>query len=650
MPSVLLALLSLPLYLLMLWPLVAASRRVLGVPIGTVRAFAGALFGWTVAGAVAVTLHLAPITDPAVVLGLLIPLAGGTFLATLVFLFVAEMAVPSGTGLNPLAGIRAARRRFGRARRYSQITGIAVRHGLGRYLTGRKTAGPDGAQRATLARAFRRALEDSGVTFVKLGQILSTRADLLPPAFITELSTLQSQVAPADAAEIQQVLRDEIGAAPDEVFAEFDPEPIAAASVAQVYRARLRSGEDVVVKLQRPGIRRVVERDLDIVYRLATTLHRRAAWARGLGVVELAEGFAVALAEELDFRIEARNIEAVAAGTTGAVRVPDVHTALSTERVLVLGRLEGSPLGTAAIPDDTDTCGTLARSLLDCVLRQVLLHGIFHADPHPGNVLLLADGGLGLLDFGSVGRLDTRLRDGLRTLFAAVDSGDSAALRDGLLEIVDRPDDIDERRLERALGVLLSRHLSQGQPPNAELFGDLFRLVTGFGLSVPPPIAAVFRALATMEGTLTLLAPGFDLMAESRRFATAQFGERLRPESLRRTATDELVALLPVLRRLPRRLDRITGALEHGRLSANIRVLADERDRRLVTGWVHELLLAFLGAVTGIMAVLLLTGGGGPSVLPDVSLHQLLGYNLLVISALVGLRLLFLVFRGQRTS
>ncbi|GAA1976018.1 ABC1 kinase family protein [Amycolatopsis minnesotensis] len=642
MTSLLFGLLSLPFFVLMLWPLVVASRRVLGVRIGTLRTLVGAGFGWAVAGSVLYSVHGA--WSRGTFAGLVIPIAGCAFLTTLLFLFVAEMAVPSGGGLGLLGRLRALKGRFSRARRYSQITRIAIRHGLGPYLTGRRATGD--VRHARLARSLRKALEEGGVTFVKLGQVLSTRPDVLPPVFIDELSKLQDQVAHAPVDEIERLLREELGAAPDEIFAEFDPEPIAAASIAQVYRARLKSGTDVVVKVQRPGIEKKVDRDLDIVRRVAESLQRRAKWAQALGVVDLAEGFADALAEELDFRVEARNLNAVRAACTGdAIALPKVHSKLSTDRVLVMDRLDGTPLGSSGgrIPDADRAA--LARSLLDCLLRQVMLHGVFHADPHPGNVLLLANGKLGLLDFGSVGRLDSGLRGGLRRLMLAIDRADPAALRDGLLEIVDRPDDIDEQRLERALGALVAKHFNHGEAPDVEMFTDLFRIVAEFGLAIPPAIAAVFRALATVEGTLALLAPGFNIVVESRAFADAQIGARLRPETLRDTATEELLSLLPVLRRIPRRVDRITGALEQGRLSVNVRLFADERDRDVVTGLVHEVLLAFVGAATGVMAVLLLASTGGPRVADDLTLNQVFGYNLLVISALVGLRLLFVVFR-----
>ena len=647
MATVIFGLLSLPLYVLMLWPLVVASRRVLGVRIRTVRALVGAAVGWGVAARLMIALVPTFERSTGAFLGLLIPVAGCAFLATLIFLFLTEMAFPSGGGLGVVGRVRSLRRRLGRARRYSQVTRIAVRHGIGQYLVGRREDG--GRRQAVLARSLRRALEDGGVTFVKLGQVLSTRPDLLPAAYIDELSRLQDQVAPVDPAGIERELVEELGRPLEEVFAEFDREPLGTASIAQVYGARLHSGERVVVKVRRPGIDRVVERDLDIVDRVARSLELRARWARSLGVVDLADGFAAALVEELDFRVEARNIAAVTAAYTGTeVSVPSVHMELSSERVLVMRRLDGEPVRSAVGSVEPARREGLARALLDCVLRQVLLHGVFHADPHPGNVLLLTDGTLGLLDFGSVGRLDAGLRNGLRDVLAAVDRGDSAALRDGLMEIVDRPDEIDEQRLERALGGLVAKHVSHGQAPDLDMFTDLFRLVADFRLSIPPPIAAVFRALATMEGTLALLSPGFNILVESRAFASALVGERMQPDSLRRTATDELLSLLPVLRRLPRRIDRVGAALEQGRLSVNVRLFADERDRAVVTGMLHEVLLAFTGTATGVMAVLLLASTSGPRVLPEVTLNQLFGYNLLVISALLGLRLLFVVFRSQR--
>jgi ubiquinone biosynthesis protein len=565
-------------------------------------------------------------------------------LGAMICLVLAEVLVPTGSLPHPVDLVRGLRGRLARARRYSRITRIAVRHGLGPYLTGRRRddlALPNG--RSRLASSLATALDEAGVTFVKLGQILSTRRDLLPPEFVDELSRLRDRVAPVPWPEVERVLAEELDGPVTEVFAEFSPEPLAAASIAQVHAATLRSGERVVVKVQRPGIGSVVERDLDIVARLAATLHARTRWGRTIGVRDLAAGFADAMREELDFRVETANMVAVAAGSHTAVRYPEPYESLSGKRVLVMERLDGVPLS-AAGPETPDREG-LARTLLDTMLRQVMLDGVFHADPHPGNVLLLAGGGLGMIDFGSVGRLDGALRDALQRLLLAMDKADVLGMADALLEVVRRPDEIDQVQLERAIGQFLARHLSAGAPAGMRMFADLFKIVADFGLSVPPEVAAVFRALATLEGGLTQLSPGFDLVAEARGVAAGYVHRNMDPEALRQTAMDELVTLVPMLRRLPRRVERIAGALENGRLSLNIRLFADQRDRRYVTELLHQVLLTVLGATAGVMAVILLAAD---SAAPQITLLQLCGYSLLIISAVLVLRVLALIFRRDR--
>ena len=204
---------------------------------------------------------------------------------------------------------------------------------------------------------------------------------------------------------------------------------------------------------------------------------------------------------------------------------------------------------------------------------------------------------------------------------------------------------LDELRLERTLGRFLARYFAAGVPPDVRMFTGLFRIVADHGLAVPPEIAAVFRALATMEGTLTQLAPRFDIVAEARRFGEKQLAGQFSPEAIRNTAADELAALTPMLRRLPRRIDRIGGALEDGRLTISVRILADPSDRQYLTGLVHRVLLAFLAAAAGIMAVLMIGIHGGPALSKTVSLYSFFGYCLLVIAAILAVRVLVQVFR-----
>ena len=636
------------------------ARRVIGLPVGAPRALIAGLLGFAAALACGKLLRAA---QPGHLAAFLTVALGVPLIVAMIFIVAAEVLVPSGTAPQPVGVIRGTRSAIARSRRYAQISRIAVQHGLGPYLRGRRLRRADAAGgRAALASSLRSALEAGGVTFTKLGQLLSTRRDLLPEEFTSELSRLQDRAEPAPWEQVEEALVQSLGVPAEQVFADLEPEPAAAASIAQVHKARLRCGEgpgaEVAVKIQRPGIRATVEQDLDILQRLAAKLEKRAQWARAVGAVGVARGFAAAMREELDFRVEASNMAVIAAtwpaqqravGGTVPVTMPAVHDELCTEHVLVIEWLDGVSLRAAGqlIDDRGLDRAELTGALLRSMVYQITEGGAYHADPHPGNVLLLTDGRLALLDFGSVGRLDAQQRAALQNLLLAVGHGDPAALRDALLELVTRTADIDEQQLERALGQFMARHLAVGLPPSAELFTDLFRLASRFELSIPPEIGTVLRTLATLEGTLTELSPDFDIITQAREYAATRVTAQLTPKTVQKTATDELLALVPVLRRLPRRFDRVTGALEQGRLGVNVRLFADERDRQVVTGLTHQFLLTFLGAACGIVAALLLGISAGPKVAPDVSLDQVIGYNLLIVAAILVLRVLFVIFRNR---
>ncbi|WEO94718.1 AarF/UbiB family protein [Streptomyces sp. FXJ1.172] len=627
---------------------VLSARRLLGLRIGTVRSLLAGLVSF--AGLAVFSLLMQRPEQHGVLTGVQF---GSTLVVTTGFLALLEVIAPSGTVGWPTDWARAVRSRLACARRSAQIASIAVRHGLRPYLGG----GPVREGGAALAHSLRLALEQGGATFIKLGQVLATRQDLLPPEFVRELARLHHQVPAEPWPPVREALGRALGVPVEQAFARFDPVPVAAASIAQVHTARMHCGDEVVVKVRRPGIEELVRRDLDIVQGLAKSLERRTRWARSLGARELAEGFAQSVREELDFRVEAANLAATAAardrrGRPPAIRVPAVHPELSGEEVLVLERLHGKPAGTAPLRQlGHEQRLALARDLLAELFEQVMTDGLFHADPHPGNVLLLDDGGLGLVDFGSVGRIDTTVRSGLRAFLLALHAGDAAALCDALLIIVTRPDEVDEPRLERALGRFLSRHFAGGGTPNVEVFGDLFRLVSQHGLAVPPEVAAVFRALGTLEGTLMTVVPGFSLVEEARRLVDVRLGgvgtASAVPAGGHPVSLAELASVWELVRRLPRRLERVTSALEQGRLGVGVRLFADARDRRYIRSLVHEVLLTFIAATCGVMSAVLLSIRGGPVVVPGIRFFELLGYHLLVVSGVIGLRVLFLITRGS---
>ena len=290
-----------------------ASRRLLGLSVSVPRAFIAGLLGFATAVFLGQALRA---TQPGHEVAFLSVALGVPLIVAMIFLVAAEALVPTGPG--PVEVIQGTRRAIARSRRYSQISRIAVRHGLGPYLRGRRLRGADAAGgRAELAGSLRRALEEGGVTFTKLGQLLSTRRDLLSEEFTAELGQLQDRAGPAPWEQVEEVIARSLGAPAGQVFAELNPVPAAAASIAQVHKARLRRGDgsdaEVAVKVQRPGIRATVEQDLDILMSIAAKLESRTRWARTYGLVALAQGFAAAMREELDFRVEARNMAAMAA-------------------------------------------------------------------------------------------------------------------------------------------------------------------------------------------------------------------------------------------------------------------------------------------------------------------------------------------------
>lgn len=628
-------------------------QRMLGLRLGLARLLLGGVF------AVLVTqpIMLGVINQPDVSgydnrqWWFLLLAAFAVLFASMLFLVVAEAFVPYGSVPPAREWGRGFKGRLRRSRRYFQIIRIVFRRGLWPYVRGsrrRALATPEG--RTRFGKALTATLNDAGVTFVKLGQLLATRRDLLPDEVVDELKTLQDDAAGVPWAQVNPLLEAELGGPIEELFADFDQQPMAAASVGQVHPATLLDGRRVVVKIQRPGISTTVERDLDIAFRLASRLEAWAGWASSVGAGRLAEGMATALREELDYRIEAANIAAIGAADAlrrnPSIRIPRVFRDLSTERVLVMERLDGSRLADAE--GVQDPLG-IARVVLSFLVHQVVVDGLFHADPHPGNILMLTDGSIGLLDFGSVGRLDQVLREALQRLLRGVDRADPLAVSDALLELVPRPEDVDINELERDLGRFLARYVvggsAVGPAGGAQMFGQLFRVVANHRLSIPPEVAAVFRALATVEGTLTELAPQFDLVTEARTVAAGLLTDRVDAETLKSTAIDELAALAPILRRLPRRVERIVAAAEHGRFGINIRPLADERDRAFISTLLNQILLALIAGTTGIMSVVLLAIDGGPMVTTAISLYALIGYNLLLLAAILGLRVVAPIFR-----
>ncbi|HYM96128.1 MAG TPA: AarF/UbiB family protein [Candidatus Sulfotelmatobacter sp.] len=541
-------------------------------------------------------------------------------------------------------------RRISQTERYLQILAIFTRHGFGAYLgIGRRQDGSPRGHR--LGRDLREALEESGGVFVKFGQMLANRADVVPPALVEELRRLDEHAAPVPEIAIARVVMQELGGDLSATFAHFDAHPVAAASIAQVHRAELPDGRRVAVKIQRPGIAAVVARDLGILEQLAGMADRAWPDAHDLQITDLAEGFSRAMRDELDFRVEARNATIMAGflKPDASVTVMRVVPELSGPRLLVSEWIDGVSIGQAG---DTLTLWGLdghglAKQLLGAILHEILIDGTFHADPHPGNVFLTLQGNIVLLDLGSVGRLDRAQQYALRRALYAISRQDPQMMTDAILDLAEATKTYDEEVLVRSVSQFMSQHLAPGMPVDVRMFGALLSLLLEHGLAFPNDLGGVFRALVTLQGTLQRLDPNFDIVKESELATRGLINEVIRPTSIARGIQDDLLELLPKLRRLPRRLDRITTALETGRFQVNVRLFSDAADSLFVRQLADRAILAVLIGVIGLVSVQLAGMTYGPRLDIGFGLLQAAGYLGLAGGFLLLMRLLLAILRDR---
>lgn len=446
--------------------------------------------------------------------------------------------------------------------RYRQIMATLARYGIGTVFDG---------DEESRARHVREACEELGTTFIKLGQLLSSRADLLPQAYRDELRKLQDSVAPVAASEIADVIREELGAPPDELFAFFDREAAASASIGQVHAARLNDGREVMVKVRKPGVEHVVEMDLQILANEAHAWTKRLPGLAAYDVPALVREFSDTLRNELDYTKEAGNVGFFSRlfESQRGFALPRVVDEYSTERVIVLTREQGMR------PDEAlhltkRRRSAAARRISKFVIEPALSEGVFHADPHGGNFLIHDDGTISVVDFGMVGRLTPEARRRVADVLIAIDRRDAERLTDRIVEIASPPHPVDRAAIVSEVDRMLERYVGENLENVAfgEAIGELLDLIRRHRMRLPGNYALLFKALIMTEGLLRTLDPGTNLGALLEPLTDKLIYGQLSNDRWLERARDSAADAAQLGMELPRRVDRVLGQVERG----NVRV------------------------------------------------------------------------------
>jgi ubiquinone biosynthesis protein len=436
----------------------------------------------------------------------------------------------------------------------------------------------DDRSRAPEAEALARDLETLGPTFIKLGQILSTRGDLLPPVYVDALARLQDDVAPFPYEDVERIVQEELGVRLSKAFAEFDREPIAAASLGQVHRAVLRGGRQVAVKVQRPGIRERVTHDLDALDEVAGMIDRFTRASRNIDAPRLLDEFRRTLLAELDYREEARNLITLAGQLAEYERliVPLPIADYSTARVLTMDFVPGVKITTVSPVEWTEVDGaSLADDLFRAYLQQVLVDGVFHADPHPGNVLLTADRRLALIDLGMVGRLSTGMQEQLCKMVLAVADGRGDAAAAVVMTLGEKREDFDEAAMRRGIVDMVSRyhHASIKDLNVGRVLLEMARTGSQHGLKMPPELALLGKTFLHLDEIGRVLDAEFDVNASLRRNATMLMQRRMWKSATPSNLFASALEVRDFAEKLPGRVNRILDALAGNDLRLKIEVI-----------------------------------------------------------------------------
>lgn len=529
------------------------------------------------------------------------------------------------------------RRRLAEIARVRRVIEVLVRNGLSflveqlaldrflpRFWRRRAVRADEAANRRTVPERLRCTLEELGATYIKLGQLLSGRADLLPHAYIKELSKLLDAAPPVPVAEIRALFEEELGASVEEILATFDDTPIASASIGQVHRATLPDGQAVVVKVQRPGIEEIVKADLDLLLRQARFLEKRSETMRDYNVLAIAEGLAQSLREELDYKIEGRNAERLRTdlGSDPRFIVPHVHWNLTSRRVITLEYLEGIQFNELdRLRDAGYDLPSIAQAGVEGYLKQIFVDGFYHADPHPANLMVVGNQ-IAFVDFGNAGYLTPGQKELLGDMFLQLLDQDAEGVARTVIKMGVTRGRPSVEAMERDLQRLLMRYwgMALEEIPLGEMLADIFTIAYQHRVYLPGDLALLARTILTLEGTGLALDPDFVLVDAVRPFAEQLVRERLSPAAAGRRALRTLRQAAGLAQAFPRRLDGLWDQLEDGQITLGVDLRRLEVIITKLNSMVNRIAFSIVVAALVVGSALILLGGKGLWQLPILGL------------------------------
>ncbi|AEH48026.1 2-polyprenylphenol 6-hydroxylase [Parageobacillus thermoglucosidasius] len=427
----------------------------------------------------------------------------------------------------------------------------------------------------TIGERIRLVLQELGPTFVKLGQIASTRPDLLPEEIIRELEKLQDQVPPFSFEEVRNIVQQELGADLTQIFRQFADVPLAAASIGQVHQAILHSGEKVAVKIQRPNIANIIETDLEILQDLATLAERRLEWAAQYQICDMVDEFSRSLRAELDYTIEARNAEKISNQFKNdpGIHIPKVFWEYSTKKVLTMEYVEGIKFNELErLKQNGYNLKKLADRLAKAVFQQIFVEGFFHGDPHPGNVLVLPGEVIAFIDFGMVGRLNPEIKYHFSSLVIALMNQSTDGVIKSICQMGLVPDDVNIMQLRDDVEQLREKYyrVSLSKISLGEAVNDLFRVAFRHSIRIPRDLTLLGKTLLTVEGMVEKLDPDFRILDIAEPFGRRLLKERLRPKNIAEMVWKHVSDYGEMLIDFPKNMKEFASLIKQGKLHFEI--------------------------------------------------------------------------------